>query len=225
MMPPAMRKAARLTPSALSRSSPNRPKNSRMPDAIATDRTAIARRWAARAAVGQARENRRAAGRIDHHEEGDEGGDEQLDHSPAGGSQPGAGVRGDQGVAQQDGDRHRPDAARDRRDRAGDLAARSRTRRRRRAASCPPGADAVDADVDHGRAGLQPVALDHLRPADRGDDDVGAARPPPAGRACGCGRWSPCNSRAAAAAPSACRRCWSGRPRPRRGRTDRRAGP
>ena len=35
--------------------------------------------------------------------------------------------------------------------------------------------DAVDADVDHGRAGLEPVALDHLRPADRGDDDVGAA--------------------------------------------------
>ena len=33
---------------------------------------------------------------------------------------------------------------------------------------------AVDADVDHGRAGLDPVALDHFRPADRRDDDVGA---------------------------------------------------
>ena len=35
--------------------------------------------------------------------------------------------------------------------------------------------DPVDADVDHGRAGLEPVALDHVGPADRGDDDVAAA--------------------------------------------------
>ena len=35
--------------------------------------------------------------------------------------------------------------------------------------------DPVDADVDDGRAGLDPVAADHLRPADGGDDDVGAA--------------------------------------------------
>ena len=34
---------------------------------------------------------------------------------------------------------------------------------------------AVDADVDHRRAGLQPLARDHLGPADRGDDDIGAA--------------------------------------------------
>ena len=33
--------------------------------------------------------------------------------------------------------------------------------------------DAVDADVDDGRARLDPVAPDHLRPADGGDDDVG----------------------------------------------------
>ena len=35
--------------------------------------------------------------------------------------------------------------------------------------------DAVDADIDDGRAGLDPVALDHLRPADGGDEDVGRA--------------------------------------------------
>ena len=34
---------------------------------------------------------------------------------------------------------------------------------------------AVDADVDHRRARLDPVAADHLGPADGGDDDVGAA--------------------------------------------------
>ena len=40
----------------------------------------------------------------------------------------------------------------------------------------PSGAvDAVDADVDHRRARLDPVALHHARPADRGDQDVGAA--------------------------------------------------
>ncbi len=35
------------------------------------------------------------------------------------------------------------------------------------------GRDAVDADVDHGGAGLDPVALDEARPADRGDQDIG----------------------------------------------------
>ena len=49
--------------------------------------------------------------------------------------------------------------------------------------------DPVDADVDHGRARLQPVALDHFRPADRGDDDVGAADDARQDRGCGCGRW------------------------------------
>ena len=35
--------------------------------------------------------------------------------------------------------------------------------------------EAVDADVDDRRAGLEPVALDHFGAADGGDDDVGAA--------------------------------------------------
>ena len=35
--------------------------------------------------------------------------------------------------------------------------------------------DAVDADVDHRGTGPDPVAADHLRPADRRDQDVGAA--------------------------------------------------
>ena len=35
--------------------------------------------------------------------------------------------------------------------------------------------DAVHADVDHGRAGLDPVGADHPRAADGGDQDVGAA--------------------------------------------------
>ena len=33
----------------------------------------------------------------------------------------------------------------------------------------------VDADVDHGRARLDPVAAHHFRPADRGDQQIGAA--------------------------------------------------
>ena len=35
------------------------------------------------------------------------------------------------------------------------------------------GRHAVDADIDDGGAGLDPVALDHLRAADGGDDDIG----------------------------------------------------
>ena len=38
---------------------------------------------------------------------------------------------------------------------------------------CLPPRDAVDADVDHGRARLHPVAGDQPRPADRGHQDVG----------------------------------------------------
>ena len=48
--------------------------------------------------------------------------------------------------------------------------------------------DALLADVDHGRAGLQPVAADQLGPADGGDDDVGARERRPAGRASANGR-------------------------------------
>ena len=39
----------------------------------------------------------------------------------------------------------------------------------------PSPGNAVDADVDHGRARLDPVLADHLRPADRRDQNVGAA--------------------------------------------------
>src|SRR5436189_790167 len=41
-----------------------------------------------RGPAGQASKDRRAAGRIDHHQEGDEGRDEQLDHRPSGGARP-----------------------------------------------------------------------------------------------------------------------------------------
>ena len=53
--------------------------------------------------------------------------------------------------------------------------------------------DALLADVDDRRAGLEPVAADHLGPADGGDDDVGAAHRRRAGRGCANGRRSPCN--------------------------------
>ena len=39
----------------------------------------------------------------------------------------------------------------------------------------PSPGDAVDADIDHGRARLDPVAAHHLRPADRGEQQIGAA--------------------------------------------------
>ena len=52
-----------------------------------------------------------------------------------------------------------------------------RRRHRRRAGVLPPSpGDAVDADIDHRGAGLDPVAAHHLGLADRGDQDVGAAR-------------------------------------------------
>ena len=70
---------------------------------------------------------------------------------------------------------------------------------------------ALDADVDDDGARLDPVA-----PA---PSPAGRPPPPPgrrgaprrADRACASGRSSRCSSRRAAAAPSACRRCWSGR--------------
>src|ERR671916_190490 len=37
-------------------------------------------------ALGQAREDRRTSGRVDHHQEGDEGGDEKFGHSLTGGA-------------------------------------------------------------------------------------------------------------------------------------------
>ena len=84
---------------------------------------------------------------------------------------------------------------------------------------------AVDADVDHGRARLDPVALDHPRAADRGDEHVGAAADLRAGRACASGRRSRSRCARAASARPACRRGRSGRRRPpRRPRARRRSG-
>src|SRR5213075_1777248 len=40
------------------------------------------------------------------------------------------------------------------------------------------GGQSVDADVDHGRAGFEPVSLDHLGPAYCGNDDIGAPHDP-----------------------------------------------
>jgi hypothetical protein len=78
-----------------------------------------------------------------------------------------------QGVAQEHRDRHRADAAGHRRDqpRAGggrvelDVADQARV-------------GAVDADVDHHRAVLHPIAPDELGAADRGDEDIGPSADP-----------------------------------------------
>ena len=170
-MPPAMRKAVSDTPSAWSSCWPSRPKKRRMPAAIPTERNAVARRWSGGVRAVRLGEDRRAARRIDHHQEGDEGRDEQLAQRSSGGVSPARACGRDQGVAEQDRDRHRPDAAGHRGDRAGDLACAREIDVADQLAASPP----VHADVDHGRAGLQPVALDHLGPADRGDDDIAAA--------------------------------------------------
>ena len=101
---------------------------------------------------------------------------------------------------------HRPD----RRDRSGD------SRRPRQKSTSPTqlsrsvGCTVDPPDVDDGRTGLDPVALDHLRAADRGDDDVGAADD--AGRSL-VREWATVTvrSRRSAAGPSASRRCSTGR--------------
>jgi hypothetical protein len=79
-------------------------------------------------------------------------------------------LRGEQGVAQQHRDRHRPDAARHGRDQPGDLG-----RRPELDVADEAGVSAVDTDVDHRSAGLDPAALDHLRAPDRGYQHIGAA--------------------------------------------------
>ena len=121
-------------------------------------------------------------------------------------------ARGQQRVAQQAGDRHRPDAAGDRRDRAGDLA------------------DLVEVDVARAARpsvrlmptsitiapGLTQSPRDQSGAADGRDQDVGAAADRGAGRACASGRSSRSRWRRAAAGPSACRRGSSGRRRPPR---------
>ena len=75
-----------------------------------------------------------------------------------------------------------PDAAGDRRDRAGDLGRRVEVD-----VAVEAVVGAVDADVDDRRARLDPVALDHPGAPDRGDQHVGAAADRRPGRACASG--------------------------------------
>ena len=84
MMPPAIRKLARLIPSASSIGRPSSAKNIRMAQAISEARIAIARRCAALDAPRQAGEDGRAARRIDDHQEGDERRAEEFDHCALG---------------------------------------------------------------------------------------------------------------------------------------------
>src|SRR5574340_501064 len=81
-------------------------------------------------------------------------------------------LRGAHGVRHQHGDGHRADAAGHRGDPAGHFLRRIEIHV---AAQLAVG-HAVDADVDHRRAGLDHVAGDHLRPAGGDDQDVGVAR-------------------------------------------------
>jgi hypothetical protein len=80
-----------------------------------------------------------------------------------------------QGVAQQAGAGQRPDAPRHRGDRGGDLARLAKGDvpdhhgRARFLRAC----HAVDADIDHDGARLDPIAADEPWAADRGDQDVG----------------------------------------------------
>jgi hypothetical protein len=78
-----------------------------------------------------------------------------------------------QRVLQQASDGHRPDAARNRRDRAGDglnLGESDIADELGRAVALDP----VDADIDHHGARLYSIAAHHLRLADGGDEDFGA---------------------------------------------------
>src|SRR3546814_5147671 len=82
---------------------------------------------------------------------------------------------GDQRVAKKDGDGHRSHAAGNGRDGAGDLGGALEFDVTDQPRLALADLDSVDTDIDHGSAGLQPIAPDHLRPSDRSDDDVGAA--------------------------------------------------
>ncbi len=79
-------------------------------------------------------------------------------------------------------------------------------------------AHAVDADVDHGRARLDPIAPHHLRASDGREHQVGAAADRRQIARLGMRDRHGGVLRRAAAAPAACRRCWSGRSRPPRAR-------
>ena len=80
-------------------------------------------------------------------------------------------------VHQQHGPRHRPDAARHRGDGPGNLARLGKGDIAHQPALFLArfGRKAVDADVDHGRAGLDPVRLDHFRAAHGGEVEAPAA--------------------------------------------------
>ena len=85
-------------------------------------------------------------------------------------------ARGRKSVPQQACDGHRTDATRNRRDGAGDLTRGIEvniTDEARLAFFL--GRRPVDANVDHHRAGLDPIALYHPGSADGGDQDVGAS--------------------------------------------------
>ena len=76
--------------------------------------------------------------------------------------------------------------------------------------------EAVDADVDHGGAGLDPVAAHHLGPADGREHEVGAAADGGKIARLRMRDGRPSRPRRAAVAPAACRRWRNGRsPRPR----------
>ena len=78
--------------------------------------------------------------------------------------------RGGHRVLQQAGDRHRPDAARHRRDRTGHRGAFGEGDIAHQAPVRQP----VDAHIDDRRTGCDPIPPHHLRPADRRDDQFRA---------------------------------------------------
>ena len=103
---------------------------------------------------------------------------------------------GGQGVLQQAGDGHRPDAARHRgyggrdcRLRFGEIHVAHKPRLARRRLFRVFRGHAVDADVDHHGAGFDPVRLDHFGAADGGDQDVRLAADGGEVLWCGSGRW------------------------------------
>ena len=125
-----------------------------------------------------------AAGRVpveEHHDEqrhAADAGDQvalaepaQFHAAPACGRAAAAALAASSVLLQQHRDRHRPDAAGDRRDQPGALGRRTS----KSTSPTRPLVGAVDPDVDHRRARLDPLARDHARAADGGDEHVGAA--------------------------------------------------
>lgn len=79
--------------------------------------------------------------------------------------------RGRQRVLQQTRHRHRPHASGHGRDRP----SHRRRRLKCHVADKPPVRQPVNANIDHCRAGLDPVGRHHFRPANRGNQDIGPA--------------------------------------------------